>query len=251
MHKMDFQTFTKRYDISLERICRDIFRSRDKTIRIKKEETAVKNLTLILDAALNLSVEKGFDAMTLRDLQSRSGLSMGCLYSYFSGKEALLHLMQYQGRNLVRDVLHEVLKDEAIPQNKLEIAIRAHLYLSERMHKWFYFSYMETKNLGREEARKAIESELLTEAIFVDILDEGKQKGVFFFTDARLVAAIIKAMLQDWYLKRWKYKKRQIGVEEYAAFLITFTGKALGHFPSDLMSGTASPNHSSAGGEQI
>jgi len=31
---------------------------------------------------------------------------------------------------------------------------------------------------------------------------------------------MIKAILQDWYLKRWKYEMRNISVEQYASFLI-------------------------------
>jgi hypothetical protein len=86
---------------------------------------------------------------------------------------------------------------------------------------------METKNLGREETRKAIESELLTESIFVEILEHGKAAGDFQVQDTRLTAAMIKAMLQDWYLKRWKYKRRKIHVDAYATFLISFIHAAL------------------------
>jgi hypothetical protein len=29
-------------------------------------------------------------------------------------------------------------------------------------------------------------------------------------------------MLQDWYLKRWKYAKRNISVDQYATFILEF-----------------------------
>jgi hypothetical protein len=35
-----------------------------------------------------------------------------------------------------------------------------------------------------------------------------------------LSAALIKAMLQDWYLKRWKYERRKVMVEQYGEFLV-------------------------------
>lgn len=239
---MDFETFQKRYDISLEAVCRNMFRQKTDVIRVKKEETAVKNLVLIVESALGLAVEKGFDAMTLRDLQAKSGLSMGCLYSYFSGKEALLNLMQEQGRRLVTEVLTDALQGPESPKERLETAIRTHLYLSENMQQWFYFSYMETKNLGREEARKAIQSELLTESIFVEILEKGKTAGEFQVQDTSLTAAMIKAMLQDWYLKRWKYRKRSISVEDYSSFLIGFVLSALAVTPHP-QKGIPDPEH--------
>jgi hypothetical protein len=38
---------------------------------------------------------------------------------------------------------------------------------------------------------------------------------------------VIKAMLQDWYVKRWKYARRQISVDNYAEFVIGFIESAL------------------------
>lgn len=45
---------------------------------------------LIVRSALALFEEKGFDGTTLRDIASRAGVSLGLLYRYFSGKDALV-----------------------------------------------------------------------------------------------------------------------------------------------------------------
>jgi len=95
------------------------------------------------------------------------------------------------------------------------------------MQPWFYFSYMETKNLNRELHKKAIESELFTEQIFIDIIEAGISSGDFRRVDSLLTAAVLKAMLQDWYLKRWKYEGRKISVENYARFLMDFIASYL------------------------
>lgn len=44
----------------------------------------------ILDAALDLFVEKGFDAARMEDVAKRAGLSKAGVYLYFDSKEALL-----------------------------------------------------------------------------------------------------------------------------------------------------------------
>jgi hypothetical protein len=103
---------------------------------------------------------------------------------------------------------------------KLNVAIRTHLYLSEIMQPWFYFSYMETKNLSKKQQQLAIASELHTEKIISDILNQGQTQGYFQIDDLQLTAGVIKAMLQDWYLKRWKYAKRKISVDQYARFVL-------------------------------
>lgn len=105
---------------------------------------------------------------------------------------------------------------------KLRMAIQTHLYLSEVMQPWFYFSYMEAKNLTKMERDKAIKSELYTEELFVEILRQGQEEGIFVSRDLRLAASLIKATLQDWYLKRWKYAKRNVSVDYYTCFIMDF-----------------------------
>jgi len=86
---LDFEDFQKRWVPSVERICRDIYSENRERIAVKKEDVVVKNMMRILDAVFALSREKGFHAMTLRDLSRKSGLSMGALYSYLSSGSAL------------------------------------------------------------------------------------------------------------------------------------------------------------------
>ncbi len=208
--------------LSKEDICRELFLENREKIKIKKEDVAVKNLVKIFDAALAISNKKGFTAMSLRELSAEAGLSMGALYTYFSSKEELLDMMQTQGRTLVVKVLADQIEEIDDPRQKLRRAIQAHLYLSEVIQLWFYFAYMETKNLNKEKKKQSIEAELSTEKIFSDIIEAGISAGLFAPVDRELTAAVIKAMLQDWYLKRWKYRRRKVSVEDYARFVMDF-----------------------------
>ncbi len=206
--------------VSMEEICREIFRENQSSIKTKKESVAVRNLAIIFDTTLKLSNEKGFQTMSLRDLSRASGLSMGALYSYFTSKDELLEMIQNQGRRLIRRILKRQIEQvEAIDQ-KLRTAIRTHLYLTEVLHPWFYFAFMETKNLNKAQQKKSIEGELASEQIFVSILNKGLEQEIFSLENPLLTATVIKAMMQDWYLKRWKYRRRRISVDEYADFVI-------------------------------
>ncbi|MGO9147015.1 MAG: TetR/AcrR family transcriptional regulator [Desulfomonilia bacterium] len=216
---LKFDAFKDVLSLSMEDMSRELFQGNREIIKIKKEGVAVKNLVKILNAALKLSNAKGFAAMSLRDLSAEAGLSMGALYTYFTSKEELLHMIQRQA-NVVAQVLLDQIQGIDNPRMKLRRVIQAHLYLSEVMQPWFYFAYMEAKNLAKEEQKKAIESELLTEKILIDIMKEGREKGDFKSADIELTGAVIKAMFQDWYLKRWKYARRKVTVEKYAAFLV-------------------------------
>ena len=216
-----FGEFRNQALLSMEDICREIYLENRESISVKKERLAVKNLALIFDATLKLSAEKGFQAMSLRDLCRESGLSMGALYSYISGKEKLLEIILQQGRRIVKKILDGAVSEKKDPRDRLHSAVRTHVYLSEVLQRWFFFAFMETKNLNREEQRSAMASELYTEKIFTDILEEGAGAGIFTVRDAPMTAAMIKALLQDWYLKRWKYTKRGVTVEDYARYIIS------------------------------
>lgn len=222
-----FDTFRQMALLSIEDICREIFRENQQSIKIKKEPVAVKNLVNIFNTTLRLSNEKGFHTMSLRNLSSASGLSMGALYSYFSSKDELLEMIQKQGRRIAGKVLLDHLNPDDAPPVKMRTMIRAHLYLTEVMQPWFYFAYMETKNLDRTQRKRSIENELFTEQFFLDILVEGQEKGVYKAFDPTLTAGAIKALLQDWYVKRWKYTRRRVSVEAYAGFMIAFVESAI------------------------
>jgi len=217
-----FQEFKKRVAPTLENICRDLIRENKGKISVKKEEVAVKNMMRILEAVFSLNREKGFETMSLRDLSRKSGLSMGALYSYFPGKEELRSMILCQGVAYTREVILGQTDAWSDPIERLEVAIETHLYLTEVLRPWFYFAYMEKSPQSRREKRRAMEDELATEQIFLDILNEGVENGDLHCADVELVAALIKAVLQDWYLKRWKYKRRGIAVEEYARFVVNF-----------------------------
>jgi len=217
---LNFDVFKNRVSISKENMYREFFQKNRDRIKIKKEPVAVKNLMKISEATLALSNKKGFSAMSMRDLSTEAGLSVGALYSYFSSKDELIEMIQQQSMRVATRVLVDQLTGIDDPHFKLKQAIYAHLYLSEIMHTWFYFSYMETKNLTKKVQKRAIELELFTEKIFTDIIEQGKQDRIFRDVNEELVAAMIKAILQDWYLKRWKYEMRNVSVEQYARFLI-------------------------------
>ena len=52
----------------------------------------------------------------------------------------------------------------------------------------------------------AIESELRTEGLIASCIAAGQAAGVFRPVDPVMTASLIKPLLQDWYLKRWKYQ---------------------------------------------
>jgi AcrR family transcriptional regulator len=222
MNYLTFLSFLKQSDESFKSLCRRTYIENQKVISVKKESTAIKNLKKIIDAVFKISAKKGFSAMTMRDLSNHTGLSMGAMYTYFKSKDELLNIMLRQGMSMVSRVLESIVKLHAEPELQLEAVIKAHIYLSEKERSWFYFMFMEAKNLTPKDWKAVKNAEYYTEKILVDILQAGAKSGVFHDRNHVITASIIKAMQQEWYLKRWKYSSRDITVDDYSDYVLGF-----------------------------
>ena len=212
--------FRRDLGLSMQGLAREMYRDNSERFKVQKEAVAVKNLSNILDATLTLANRKGFTAMSLRDLSERTGMSLGGLYAYIGSKDELVSLIQSFGIDTTQRILAEQIAQVTEPHERLRRAIRTHLYLSELLRDWFYFSYMEARHLGSEEKRRAVAAEHQTEKLFLDIIEAGQSVGQFRDCDAGMAAAMLKPLLQDWYLKRSKYRARDIDVETYAESVI-------------------------------
>lgn len=222
-----YSEFKQQVEALRAEICREIYQQNKDRIRVKKEHVAVARLSAIFDHALEISNRLGFQAMSVRDLSEHSGISMGALYAYIESKDKLLEMILCMGRMAVARVMSMAPAEFQDARAQLRWLLRAHLYLTEVMQPWFYFSYMETKHFDRAARERAMEAELASERYFSDCLQRGNEQGLFQVQDIELTAAMIKPLLQEWYLKRWKYHRRNISVETYADALIEFIEAAL------------------------
>ncbi|MBT8357381.1 MAG: TetR/AcrR family transcriptional regulator [Desulfobacterales bacterium] len=216
---MNYADFQKQIKMTRKSVCREIYYQNSGSIRIKKEVTVLRNLEKIFSAVLKISNKKGFQAMSMRDLSVETELSTGAMYAYFSAKEDLLNMMQHHKRTIAIQIMEKYLKPEADPIEKLKTMIRVHLYISEAMQPWFYFSYMETKNMKKKHRDQAVENSRATEKIIREIILEGQKANLVKDHDAFMSASLIKAMLQEWYLKRKKYARRKVSIDQYADFV--------------------------------
>lgn len=215
-------------DYTIEMLCARILDRHRDTIRVRKPHIAVANLARIIEATLKLSNKQGFHATSLRDLARASGLSMGGLYSYFSSKDALLGMILVEVSAAVGEALAS--PPEAIcsdPRSHLHWLIESHIRLTETMQPWFVFAYMEAKSFPAAARKMAVDSEAATEQLFGAVLRAGVEAGRFHVPSIELTAALIKPLLQDWYVKRSKYRRRGITIEQYIDAVCGLIDKAI------------------------
>ena len=213
---------------STEALCARILERHRDAVRVQKTPVAIANLARIIDATLKLSNRQGFHATSLRELAKASGLSMGGLYTYFANKPMLLSMILGEVMATASEVLRappEAVARDAVAH--LNWLIATHIRLSEAMQPWFVFAFMEAKSFPPAERQIALEGEVDTESIIAEVLKQGASSGVFVIGEVGLTAALIKPLLQDWYVKRAKYRKRGTTIEAYIDAVTAFVGAAL------------------------
>jgi len=160
--------------------------------------------------------------MSLRDLSREADMSMGSLYNYIESKEQLSAMILEHVSFLVDTVLTSPTDPAVTARERLRRLLRAHVYLSEVMQPWFFFAYMEAKTFDRRGRRMAIGNELRTERLIAECVAAGQAAGDFAPADPTVTASLVKPLLQDWYLKRWKHRRRGIDPDSYADWVVRF-----------------------------
>lgn len=86
----------------------------------------------ILTAAMQVFVEKGFHAATMRDVAQMAEFSVGKLYLHFSSKEVLYQEMLDQHLAELLDEVEAALRETRGAKERIETAIRAQLSYFEK-----------------------------------------------------------------------------------------------------------------------
>ena len=214
--------------VSTEALCARILERHRDVVRVRKANVAVANLARIIEATLKLSNKHGFHATSLRDLAEATGLSMGGLYSYFGNKTTLLSMILGTVTTIAVEILSDP-PDEVADDARAHLAwiVDTHVRLSEAMHPWFVFAFMEAKAFPPAERQIALDGETATESIIAEVLERGVGSGAFAIGEVGLAAALIKPLLQDWYVKRAKYRKRGTSIEAYIEAVTAFVDGAV------------------------
>ncbi|MBF2719946.1 TetR/AcrR family transcriptional regulator [Psychrobacter sp. NG254] len=79
--------------------------------------------TKILNAASALFLEGGGDALSVRGISKRAGLSTIGIYSHFQGKQGILDALYIEGFNLVREAMDVIPDGKANKEQVLEACL--------------------------------------------------------------------------------------------------------------------------------
>jgi AcrR family transcriptional regulator len=91
---------------------------------MNRTESAAATRRALLDAAAELLDGGGTEAVTLREVGARAGVSRGAPYRHFADKESLLTAVAAEGWERIGDGMHELRADSRpLPADKLRAAL--------------------------------------------------------------------------------------------------------------------------------
>lgn len=183
---------------------------------VKDQELVRVRRGQIIQAAMNLFVEKGFHKTTTREIARESGLGIGTLYEYIQSKEDVLYLVCDFIHKDVEQKLIEEMTHEQTGKETLVNAIRAFFRVMDSEQDNVLLIYQELKSLPKELLAYVLTKEEQITNHFEQILERGIKDGSLSIDtgSVKLMAHNIVVLGEMWTFRRWVLR-RHYTLEEY------------------------------------
>jgi AcrR family transcriptional regulator len=204
-------------------------KSRAKALRsiptqVKNKDLVNRRRSQIIDAAVEMFLQKGFHKTTTRQITQAAGISNGLLYEYISTKEDILYL--------VCDTIHAEMQNAVVqalirPQKEthpLAAVIREYFLVCHRMGDHILLIYQETQSLPAKWRKIVLENEIRITGLFTKVLQDLVAGGELPAMDESildLIAHNISVLGHMWAFRRWFLAGRYT-IEEYTRIQTDF-----------------------------
>jgi len=176
-------------------------------------QKGIQRKNQITNVATNKFREKGYRAVSMRELADHVGIEAASFYNHFDSKESILKEICFRMANEFFKGMESSLKGETSPDKALALAIKSHIkVITENtdasavfFHDWRYLSEPYLSEF--KEMRKKYEN------IFRNIIRQGMNKKLFEKHDETFLVLTIFSTLNwvyEWYDPTGKFSPEQI-----------------------------------------
>ncbi|MCC8954746.1 TetR/AcrR family transcriptional regulator [Bradyrhizobium sp. Pear77] len=159
-------------------------------------------LEAIRKAGVRLIFERGYEAMSLRQLAAEVGIQAGSLYNHISTKQDLLFdLVQEHINDLLRE-LDLALEGKADPVEQLRAFVAFHVTYHMTRKREVFIANSELRSLDAKNYDVVVALRGAYEQRLAQILTDGVSEGVFEVVDIQVATFAIIALLTGlctWY----------------------------------------------------
>ena len=163
--------------------------------------------------AIRLFAERGYSAVSMRELAEAVGMRQGGLYNHFPGKQALLVDLMETHMSALLAVLDDAMAGKDAPRDRLAAFVRNHVAYHLDYPDDVFLAYMEIRSLEPENRARIVEMRDGYEARLRDILADGQAAGDFRIADAAVFARMLLSMMTGatvWYREGGRLSRDEV-----------------------------------------
>ncbi|MBI9086528.1 MAG: TetR/AcrR family transcriptional regulator [Desulfobacterales bacterium] len=192
-------------------------RTRDVQTQVKNPDLVDRRRRQIVDAAVQLFIDKGFHRTTTREIARTAGVSIGSLYEYVRKKEDVLYLVCDAIHEEMERGVTEALNRASGGKDALAEVLREYFMVCHRMSDHILLIYQETRTLPSQWRKRVLENEVRITGIFMEVLARLSAAGDLPRMDPSLMelaAHNLTVMGHMWTFRRW-FLARHYSIEDY------------------------------------
>jgi AcrR family transcriptional regulator len=180
----------------------------------------------LYETALRQFGERGYHAVSVRDLTGELGLQASAIYAHVPSKAHLLGELLRIGHQEHRDALRlALLEAGADPVEQIRALTRAHVLMHATYPLLTRLCNRELTSVRDEERPAILEIRLDANRVFLDVIERGQRLGRFTAVDPLLAVAAIGAM--GIRVAEWWSPEAGVDVDELADTYADFAVKLL------------------------
>lgn len=111
----------------------------------KQELRSEETKQAIVTAAGQLFADRGYDAVTMREIAKKAGCSHTTIYLYFKDKETLLHQLSMEPLHLLQKTIESVLADKTLSSDERLISVSLEFIRFSLLHRNMYAIFFLAK----------------------------------------------------------------------------------------------------------
>ncbi len=182
-------------------------------MKIKNKALVEKRQAQIFEAAIKLFSRKGYHSTTLREISKESRITLGNLYDYINTKEDILFIIQKRATQVVLDAISKEEEKSLDCIEKLKRLMISELEAMNRYQDLILIIYQESHAMSRKTLNALLVNERNHVQQYEELIREGIRKGYLKQINTRMMANMIKMLIDSWVIKRWDLKGK-VNIEE-------------------------------------
>lgn len=180
---------------------------------------------VIIEEAAILIHEKGYVAMTMRDLANKVGIEAASLYNHIQSKEQILNFICFKLADTYTEAMNHIQVSSDSISEKIEALIRLHVSINAKNATLASVMNDEWRHLSEPELTRFLDLRREYEQKFLDIIESGISNNEIKNTDPKIALYTILSSVR--WLQHWYNQNRHVSIENIQNNIINLLMRGL------------------------